>query len=112
MGILYEETFQEYPGIVVSPAPGSEIHEPTIPGVEELGKSLLIGTGIALATFGLGSLAALSIPINLLLAGGAFAGSAAIAHEALKKEKALRFQVSPAPATQIHEPTMRGVEEV
>ena len=36
--LLYEYMDgQPYPGIVVSPAPASSVHEPTIPGVEELG---------------------------------------------------------------------------
>jgi len=116
--LLYEYMDgQVYPGIVVSPAPASEVHEPTTPGVEELGKSLLLGTGAAFLTAGLLSLsplAALSIPVKILLAGGAFAGTSLIAHEALQEEKkkTLRFQVSPAPASQIHEPLYRGVEEI
>jgi len=111
---------QPYPGIVVSPAPASEIHEPTIPGVEELGKSLLIGAGTALLTAGilsLGPLGALSVPIKILLTGSSFAGSSLLAHEAMKedrgRERALRrFQVSPAPASEIHCPTYPKVEEI
>ena len=99
--------------MIVSPAPASSIHEPRTPGVEELA----VGTGAALLTVGLlslGPLAALSIPVKLLLAGGAFAGSSLVAHAALeeKREKERSFQVSPAPASQIHCPTTRGVEEV
>jgi len=112
--LLYEEV---YPGVVVSPAPGSEIHEPTVKGVEELGASLLLGTGAAILTAGLLSLsplAALSIPVKILLTGGAFGATTLVANEALKgeAEKSLRFQVSPAPASEVHEPLYRGVEEV
>jgi len=111
--LLYEEV---YPGIVVSPAPASEIHEPTVKGVEELGRSLLLGTGAAFLTAGLLSLsplAALSVPVKILLTGGAFGATTIIAKEALKgeAEKSLRFQVSPAPASQVHYPVYRGVEE-
>lgn len=115
--MLYEyANGQIYPGIVVSPAPASSIHEPTEKGVEELGKSVLLGAGGALLTLGalsLSPLAALSVPIKVLLTGSAFLGSTVIAHEALKEgKKTLRFQVSPAPASQIHCPTTARVEEV
>jgi len=116
--LLYEYmNGQPYPGIVVSPAPASEIHEPTMRGVEELGKSLLVGAGAAVLTAGLlslGPLAALSIPVKVLLTGGAFAGSTIVAQEVQKegKKKALKFQVSPAPASQIHYPTYPRVEEI
>lgn len=116
--LLYEYmNGQPYPGIVVSPAPASQIHEPTEKGVEELGKTLLIGTGAAFLTasvLSIGPLAALSIPLKILLTGGAFAGTSLAVHESLKEEKkkTFRFQVSPAPASEIHCPLYPRVEEV
>jgi len=96
----------------VSPAPAAQIHEPTMPGVEELGKSILIGSGVALATLGLGVIA-LPLKAALLISGGTFAGSTIIAHASLKENKLrkLRFQVSPAPSSQVHYPTFPRVEE-
>lgn len=46
MTLLYESVYglrdaQPYPGILVSPAPASSIHEPRIKGVEELGLSVI-----------------------------------------------------------------------
>jgi len=101
---------------VVSPAPASQIEEPTTPGVEELGMSLLAGTGAALLTVGLlslGPFAALSIPVKLLLTGSAFAGSAVLARGALEdgRKKTLKLQVSPAPSSQVKCPTILMVEE-
>jgi len=61
----------------------------------------------------LGPLAALSIPVKLLLTGGVFAGSTVLAHEVQKgSEKTFKFQVSPAPASQVKCPTATWVEEI